>query len=114
MGKVPAVSPFAPATLPRMPPVAGVRFATAAAGIRYQNRTDLMVAVLDPGTAVAGVLTQSKTCSAPVVWCRDALKGGQARVLVVNSGNANAFTGMRGRQAVEATVAAAAGGVGCA
>ena len=114
MGKDPAVSPFAPATLPQVPPVAGVRFATAEAGIRYKGRTDLMVAVMDPGTAVAGVFTQSKTCSAPVLWCRDALKGGRARILVVNSGNANAFTGMKGRQAVEATVAAAADAACCA
>jgi glutamate N-acetyltransferase/amino-acid N-acetyltransferase len=114
MGRISTVSPFAPAILPQLRPVAGVRFATAEAGIRYKCRTDLMVAVMDPGTAVAGVFTQSKTCSAPVLWCRDALKGGQARLLVVNSGNANAFTGMRGRQAVEATVAAAAEAAGCA
>ena len=114
MGKAPAVSPFAPATFPRLPPVPGVRFATAEAGIRYKNRTDLMVAAMDAGTTVAGVLTQSKTCSAPVLWCRKALEAGQARILVVNSGNANAFTGMKGRQAVEATVTAAAAAAGCA
>jgi glutamate N-acetyltransferase/amino-acid N-acetyltransferase len=114
MGKISTVSPFAPAILPQLPPIDGVRFATAEAGIRYRDRTDLMVAVMDPGTAIAGVLTRSKTCSAPVLWCRDALKHGRARILVVNSGNANAFTGMRGRQAVETTVAAAAAAVGCA
>ena len=64
-------SPFAPARLPDMPSIQGVRFATAEAGIRYQGRTDLMVAVLDPGTVAAGVLTHSKTCSAPVLWCRE-------------------------------------------
>jgi glutamate N-acetyltransferase/amino-acid N-acetyltransferase len=114
MGKISTVSPFAPAILPQLPPIDGVRFATAEAGIRYRDRTDLMVAVMDPGTAIAGVLTRSKTCSAPVLWCRDAVKGGRARILVVNSGNANAFTGMRGRQAVETTATAAAAAVGCA
>ncbi|MET0192376.1 MAG: bifunctional ornithine acetyltransferase/N-acetylglutamate synthase, partial [Hyphomicrobiaceae bacterium] len=80
-------SPFAPASLPDMPIVPGVRLAACAAGIRYQDRTDLMAAVLDPGTVAAGVLTQSKTCSAPVLWCREGLKHGKARALVVNSGN---------------------------
>jgi glutamate N-acetyltransferase/amino-acid N-acetyltransferase len=97
------ISPFAPKQLIDMPAIDGVRFAACAAGIRYRNRTDLLVAVLDPGTAAAGVLTQSKTCSAPVLWCRQSLKGGKARILVVNSGNANAFTGKRGREAVETT-----------
>lgn len=108
MGKVTSVSPFAPSELPRLPPIEGVRFSTAAAGIRYKGRTDLMIAVLDPGTAAAGVLTQSKTCSAPVLWCREGLKQGRARMLVVNSGNANAFTGKKGREAVATTVAFAA------
>jgi glutamate N-acetyltransferase/amino-acid N-acetyltransferase len=106
-------SPFAPAELPKLPPLQGVRFATAEAGIRYKNRTDLLVAVMEEGTTAAGVLTQSKTCSAPVLWCRKSLKHGTARVLVVNSGNANAFTGMKGRAAVEATAEAAAAAVGC-
>lgn len=114
MGKITTVSPFAPATLPKLPPIDGVRFATAEAGIRYQNRTDLMLAVMEPGTVAAGVLTQSKTCSAPVIRCRESLaKSGKARILVVNSGNANAFTGMKGREAVDATVAAAADAAGC-
>ena len=98
MASPPAVSPFAPKSLPEVPVIEGVRFATAEAGIRYKNRTDLMVAVMDAGTAAAGVLTQSKTCSAPVLWCRESLKTGAARILVVNSGNANAFTGKRGRR----------------
>src|SRR5262249_48707516 len=93
------VSPFAPGRLPEMPRVAGVRCASCAAGIRYAGRTDLMLAVLDPGTTVAGVLTQSKTSSAPVLWCRAALKKGSGRALVVNSGNANAFTGKKGAEA---------------
>jgi len=112
MGKTAAVSPFAPEKLARLPPIGGVRFATAEAGIRYRGRTDLMVAVMDEGTVAAGVLTQSKTCSAPVLWCRESLKSGAARILVVNSGNANAFTGMKGRQAVEVTAKHAAEAVG--
>ena len=106
-------SPFAPARLPEMPPVPGVRLAACQAGIRYQGRTDLMMAVLDPGTTVAGVLTRSKTCSAPVLWCRESLKHGKARALVVNSGNANAFTGKKGSEATRITAEAAAKAVGC-
>jgi len=113
MGKATTVSPFAPKALPDVPAIAGVRFATAEAGIRYKGRTDLLLAVLDPGTVAAGVLTRSKTRSAPVEWCANALKRGRARALVVNSGNANAFTGRRGREAVEITVDAAAGAVQC-
>ncbi len=104
MAKVTAVSPFAPATLAKLPPIDGVRFATAEAGIRYKGRTDLLVAVMDEGTTAAGVLTQSKTASAPVLACRKHLKKGTARILVVNSGNANAFTGKRGRDAVDQTI----------
>ena len=107
------ISPFAPKQLADMPLIEGVRFAACEAGIRYKNRDDLMVAVLDPGTAAAGVLTQSKTCSAPVLWCRQSLEGGKARILVVNSGNANAFTGKKGRDAVEATAEFAMKATGC-
>ncbi len=113
MGKITAVSPFAPKSIPKLPPIEGVRFATAEAGIRYKGRTDLMVAVLDPGTAAAGMLTQSKTASAPVHWCRKSLKSGAARMLVVNSGNANAFTGKKGRDAVALTAKFAARAVPC-
>ena len=107
------ISPFAPATLPTMPVIDGVRFATAEAGIRYKGRTDLMVAVLDPGTVAAGVLTQSKTASAAVHWCRESLKNGKARAVVVNSGNANTFTGQRGRDAVATTAEFAGKAAGC-
>jgi len=107
------ISPLAPASFPEMPPVAGVRLATAAAGIRYPGRTDVLLAVLDPGTAVAGVFTQSKCPSAPVDWCRAHIKGGNASALVVNSGNANAFTGKTGRAATELTAAIAGKAVGC-
>ena len=107
------VSPFAPASFPELPEVAGVRLATAEAGIRYEGRTDLLLVRFDPAAAVAGVFTKSRCASAPVEWCRARLPGGKARALVVNSGNANAFTGMKGRQAVEASAAAAATAVGC-
>jgi len=103
-----AVSPLAPASFPEMPPVAGVRIATAAAGIRYPGRTDVLLALFDPGTTVAGVLTRSRCPSAPVDWCRARLGRGTARALVVNSGNANAFTGKSGRAATELTAALAA------
>ncbi len=108
------VSSLAPAGFPTLPPVAGVRLATANSGIRYKGRDDLLLAVLDPGTTVAGVLTRSLTCSAPVIWCRDSLPRGSARALVVNAGNANAFTGKAGDATVQATVQAAAAVAGCA
>ena len=108
-----AVSPFAPKALPEVPVIEGVRFAACEAGIKYKNRKDLMIAVMDEGTVAAGVLTQSKTCSAPVLWCRESLKSGKARALVVNSGNSNAFTGKKGREAVELTAEFAMKAVGC-
>jgi glutamate N-acetyltransferase / amino-acid N-acetyltransferase len=114
MAKATAISPFAPKSLPGVPVVPGVRFATAEAGIRYKGRTDLLLAVFDSGTTAAGVLTRSKTRSAPVEWCAKSLKTGRARALVINSGNANAFTGKKGREAVEITADAAAKAVGCA
>ena len=95
------VSPLAPKSYPELPEIAGVRFATAEAGIKYRNRTDVLLAAFDAGTSVAGVFTRSKCPSAPVDWCRANLGGGRARGLLVNSGNANAFTGMRGREAVQ-------------
>ena len=107
------ISPLAPAQFPDMPPVEGVRFATAAAGIRYANRADVLLALFGEGTAVAGVFTRSKCPSAPVDWCRAHLKGGSAAALVVNSGNANAFTGKHGREATRTTAQLAAAAVGC-
>ena len=112
MAKAPKVSPFAPASSPTVPVIAGVRFATAEAGIRYKGRTDLLLAVLDEGTVAAGVTTKSKTCSSAVLWCREALKTGTARAVVVNSGNANTFTGKKGADAVRITAEAAAKAVG--
>src|SRR5437016_1841432 len=108
-----AVSPLKPAHLPQMPEIAGVRLATAAAGIRYAGRTDVLLVALDKPTSVAGVFTRSKCPSAPVEWCRARIGGGRARALVVNSGNANAFTGKTGRAATRITADLAAEAVGC-
>lgn len=107
------ISPFAPARLADLPALQGVALASAEAGIRYKNRKDVLLAVLPEGTQVAGVLTRSKTASAPVDWCRKQLEHGRARALVVNSGNANAFTGLRGQEMVESTAALAADALGC-
>jgi glutamate N-acetyltransferase/amino-acid N-acetyltransferase len=110
---VPPVSPLAPKTVPTLPPIAGVTIATAEAGIRYKGRTDVLAVGLAEGTTVAGVFTRSKCPSAPVDWCRANLAGGRARALVVNSGNANAFTGKKGREAVALTAKIAARAAGC-
>ena len=109
-----AVSPLAPQSPPVMPAIAGVRLATAAAGIKYAGRTDVLLALLDPGTVAAGVFTRSKCPSAPVEWCRARLKGAKPRALVVNSGNANAFTGKSGRDACRLTADITSRAVGCA
>src|ERR1043165_9520917 len=108
-----AVSPLAPKHVPEMPEVAGVRLATGAAGIKYEGRTDVLLALFDEGTTVAGVFTRSKCPSAPVEWCREKLKAGKARALVVNSGNANAFTGKTGREATAFTANLASAAAGC-
>ncbi|MCA0317558.1 MAG: bifunctional glutamate N-acetyltransferase/amino-acid acetyltransferase ArgJ [Proteobacteria bacterium] len=110
---VPPVSPLAPKTVPTLPPIDGVTMATAEAGIRYKGRTDVLAIGLAKGTTVAGVFTRSKCPSAPVDWCRANLAGGKARALVVNSGNANAFTGKKGRDAVALTAKIAAKAAGC-
>ena len=107
-------SPLAPAGLPALPSIAGVKLAAGQAGIRYKDRTDLLLVTLAEGTTVAGVFTRSKAPSAPVDWCRDILPHGRARALIVNSGNANAFTGKRGVAAVHATATAAVDTLGCA
>src|SRR3989440_12975845 len=107
------VSPLAPKEFPDMPEIAGVRLATGAAGIKYQDRADVLLALFDKGTTVAGVLTRSKCPSAPVEWCRAKLKSGKARALVVNSGNANAFTGKTGRAATAFPANLAAQASGC-
>ncbi len=113
MAPTPDISPLAPKAFPDLPSVAGVQLATGACGVKYRDRADVLLAAFAAGTTVAGVLTQSKTSSAPVDWCRKSLPGGQAQALLVNSGNANAFTGVKGIAAVEATVAAVADTLTC-
>ncbi|MDE2384933.1 MAG: bifunctional glutamate N-acetyltransferase/amino-acid acetyltransferase ArgJ [Alphaproteobacteria bacterium] len=107
------VSPLAPVNVPALPEIAGVTLAPAATGIRYKNRTDVLLALLSAGTTVAGCLTRSKSPSAPVDWCAASLKQGKARALIVNAGNANAFTGKAGVATVKAVAKAVAAEVGC-
>lgn len=95
-------SPLAPAGFPNLPVIRGVRFAAVAAGVKYQGRTDVMLAVMDTGTAVAGVFTKSSTRAAPVLDCQAKLgcETEAAAAILVNSGNANAFTGHYGKDSV--------------
>jgi glutamate N-acetyltransferase/amino-acid N-acetyltransferase len=109
----PARSPLAPQGFPDLPAIAGVTLRVARARYKAWDRCDLTFVTLDEGTASAGVLTQSKCPSPEVEWCRAALPLGTARAVVVNAGNSNAFTGNRGRAAVEAIAARAAGHLGC-
>ncbi|MBY0406539.1 MAG: bifunctional glutamate N-acetyltransferase/amino-acid acetyltransferase ArgJ [Rickettsiales bacterium] len=108
-----SVSPLAPSFFPELPPIAGVKLAAACAGIRHKNRQDVLLAELAPGTTVAGVFTTSLTASAPVLAGKLAAQKGKARVLVVNSGNSNAFTGKSGVAAVDAVEKAACALFGC-
>ena len=107
------ISLLAPKRFPTLPEIAGVKLAAGACGLRYKGRSDVMLAELAAGTAVAGVFTRSLTAAAPIDWCRAALKSGRVRAIVVNSGNANAFTGRVGELAVQDTVKAAAKVIGC-
>ncbi len=104
------VSPLAPARFPDLPDIDGVTFATAAAGVKYAGRTDVMLALLAPGSAVAGVFTRSATRSAPVLDCQAKLGGDPSHgaAILVNSGNSNAFTGKNGTVATAALTAAVA------
>lgn len=106
-------SPLAPAAFPALPAIPGVTLRVARARYKQWDRCDLTFVTLDEGTAVAGVTTTSKCPSPEVEWCRDALPLGRARALVVNAGNSNAFTGNRGRAAVEAIAARVAGHLNC-
>jgi glutamate N-acetyltransferase/amino-acid N-acetyltransferase len=103
-------SPLAPAQFPELPEIAGVTFASAAAGVKYKGRTDVMLALAAPGSAVAGVFTRSATRSAPVLDCQAKLGGdpAQGAAILVNSGNSNAFTGKNGVASVAALTQAVA------
>ena len=108
MAVITKVAPLAPSAFPDLPVIKGLRFATAAAGVKYQGRTDVMLAVADAGSSVAGVFTKSATRAAPVLDCQDKIgKSSDAgAAILVNSGNANAFTGKFGRASVEAITSA--------
>ena len=104
MAKIEKVSPLAPASFPDIPSIKGVNFSTASAGVKYQGRSDVMLAVLDPGTEIAGVFTSSSTRSFAVIDCEEKIHlkdSSSGAAIVVNSGNANAFTGYRGKVSVE-------------
>ncbi len=106
-------SPLAPESFPDLPEIGGLRLAAAGAGVKYKGRKDVMLAELASGSTIAGVFTKSKTCSAPVDWCKKILAKGKARALIVNSGNANAFTGKQGDRDVKAIVASVSKSLKC-
>ena len=111
MAKIEKVSPLAPASFPNIPSIKGVNFSTASAGVKYQGRSDVMLAVLDPGTEIAGVFTSSSTRSFAVIDCEEKIHlkdSSSGAAIVVNSGNANAFTGYRGKVSVETITSMAA------
>ena len=105
----PLASPF-----PHLPEIGGVTRRVARAGYKDWGRCDLTYVELVEGTAVAGVTTRNVCCSSEVETCRDGIRGGRARALVVNAGNSNAFTGNRGREAVEQIMGQVADHLGCA
>ncbi|MCI5049831.1 MAG: bifunctional glutamate N-acetyltransferase/amino-acid acetyltransferase ArgJ [Rickettsiales bacterium] len=113
MGQSEKVSPLAPESVPNLEPLRGVMLGSVASGIKYKDRDDLLLMVFEPGTRVAGVFTKSSTAAAPVVWCKDKVKHGAARALLVNSGNANAFTGDQGMQDIQTCVKATAEALDC-
>ena len=111
MAKLEKVSPLAPDSFPDIPAINGVNFSTGSAGIKYQGRSDIMLAVLEPGTEIAGVFTSSSTRSFAVIDCEEKIHltdSSSGAAIVVNSGNANAFTGLRGKVSVEAITSTAA------
>lgn len=109
-----AISPFAPQSVPQLNAIEGIAIATGRAGIKYAGRDDVMAIVCAPGTTIVGTFTKSKCPSAPVDVCRAHLPAGKARVVIVNSGNANAFTGSKGVEATDRTIAIAQKALGCA
>jgi glutamate N-acetyltransferase/amino-acid N-acetyltransferase len=111
--KMAKISPLAPAGFPDIPAVPGVLLSAGSCGLRYEGRKDVLLVSLDKGTQVAGVFTTSKTAAAPVHWCARSAKAGRARALIVNAGNANAFTGLAGEKSVQRTVDKVASLLGC-
>ncbi len=104
MSKNNCVSPLAPEILTELPAIAGIRIGVGQTGTKYKDRNDVMIALCDDNTTVAGVFTTSKTASAPVDWCKEHVTSGSARAVIVNAGNANAFTGQKGMQGVQSVV----------
>ena len=103
------LSPLAPKTgFPKLPVISGVTFSSHAAGIKYKNRLDIMLASISPGSTIAGVFTRSSTRSNAVLDCQEKLdvpkNKGKGFAFLVNSGNANAFTGEAGNQSVKSIV----------
>ena len=94
-------SPLAPVRFPDLPAIDGLRLAVAASGLKYRNRHDLLLITLSETATVAGVFTQSDTAAAPVIWSRDVVASGRAGAILTNAGNANAFTGEGGQDAVQ-------------
>jgi len=107
------VSPLAPSHFPEIPAIEGVRISGIAAGLKKTGDRDVFLADLSPGTTIAGTLTRSRCPSEPVLWCREGLKRGSARAILVNAGNANAFTGKAGTDAVKESVQAVAEALSC-
>lgn len=107
------VSPLAPKILSVLPAISGLKLGVACTGTKYKDRHDVMIALCDTDMAVAGVFTQSKTASAPVEWCREHVANGKARAVIVNAGNANAFTGQKGMEGVQSIVGEVAKVLGC-
>lgn len=114
MGGTPPISPLAPTEFPQLPIIKGVSFATVEAGVRYTGRPDVMLATLVKGTTIAGAFTRSATRSAAVLDCQDKIGGSAEKgaAILVNSGNANAFTGRNGTEAVKALTEATAAATG--
>ena len=106
-------SPLAPSGFPDLPAICGVKLATAASGMRYQGRDDLMLITLAPDSTVATVFTQSDTAAAPVHWSQNIAKNGRAAAIITNAGNANAFTGRQGNSAVKAITDGLSSYLGC-
>lgn len=114
MAKITHVSPLAPSGFPELPEIDGAEFATVEAGIKYSGRKDVMLARLAPGTSVAGVFTRSATRSAAVLDCQSkiAIQSDAGAAIIVNAGNANAFTGRNGMEATKAVTSAVAMSLG--
>jgi len=108
-----SVSPLAPEILTELPAIAGIRLGVGRSGTKYKGRNDVMIAVCDAGTAVGGVFTTSKTASASIDWCRTQVSSGRGRAVIVNAGNANAFTGQQGITGVQTLVGEVANVLGC-